>query len=59
MTGRNIYEKLLREIAPNVFETAYANGERTVCNYGPSAYRLSDGRAIPPMGYVELLPTDK
>lgn len=41
-----------REIAPQVFETAYANGERTVCNYNALPYRISDGRTVEPMSYV-------
>ena len=31
------------EIAPNVFETVYENGERTVCDYNDFTARLVDG----------------
>jgi len=41
-----------RALAPDVFETVYANGERTVCNYGKSAWALADVGAVPPMGYI-------
>ena len=41
-----------REIAPQVFETAYVNGERTICNYAAIAFRLPDGRNVEPMSYV-------
>lgn len=41
-----------REIAPQVFETVYANGQRTVCNYNAFSYRISDGATVEPMSYV-------
>ena len=41
-----------RELAPQVFETRYGNGERTVCNYGERAYKLDGRTFVPPMGYV-------
>ena len=41
-----------RELAPQVFETRYGNGERTVCNYGERAYKLDGRMFVPPMGYV-------
>lgn len=42
-----------RELRPGVFETAYGNGERTVCNY-TDAPVVIEGRTIEPMGYVLL-----
>ena len=40
-----------REIAPKVFETRYANGERTLCNYNETPVTV-EGNTIAPMGYV-------
>ena len=42
-----------REIAPQVFETAYANGERTICNYNDKPVAAA-GRTVAPLGYVLL-----
>ena len=39
------------EIAPDVFETRYSDGSRTVCNYGKEPFDCN-GRAIPSMGYA-------
>lgn len=43
-----------RALAPQVFETSYANGERTVCNYGAAPYDLGGGKTVAPMGYLLL-----
>lgn len=40
-----------REIAPDVFETRYADGSRTVCNYRAEAF-AADGAQIPALGYA-------
>ena len=40
-----------REIAPDVFETRYANGAATVCNYGTSPF-FFEGEKVAPMGYA-------
>ena len=40
-----------RELAQDVFETRYADGSRTVCNYREAPFAL-DGGAVPPMGYI-------
>ena len=40
-----------REIATGVFETRYADGSRTVCNYRSEPFAV-DGRKVEPMGYV-------
>ena len=40
-----------REIAPGVFETRYANGSATVCNYGASPF-VFKGESVAPMGYA-------
>ena len=42
-----------RELRPGVFETAYGNGERTVCNYTDKPVVI-EGRTVAPMGYVLL-----
>lgn len=42
---------LHREIAPQVFETVYANGERTLCNYNDHEVEV-DGVKVPPVGFV-------
>ena len=44
-----------REIAPDVFETRYGDGSRTVCNYGSGAFAV-DKRVIPPLGYALFSP---
>ena len=44
-----------REVAPDVFETRYADGSRTVCNYRSASFDL-DGEPVPPMGYVLFAP---
>ena len=44
-----------REIAPDVFETRYADGSRTVCNYRNVPFDYT-GSVIPPMGYVLYSP---
>ena len=40
-----------REIAPKVFETRYANGERTICNYNETPVAV-EGNTVEGMGYV-------
>ena len=40
-----------REVAKDVFETRYADGSRTVCNYRAEAFPLG-GETVPAMGYV-------
>ena len=40
-----------REVAPQVFETVYANGEATLCNYNEREVECA-GRRIPALGYV-------
>ena len=40
-----------REVAKDVFETRYADGSRTVCNYRAEAFPLG-GETVPSMGYV-------
>lgn len=40
-----------RELAPEVFETVYGDGSRTVVNYGSAAYDLG-GVSVPAIGYV-------
>ena len=44
-----------RELAPEVFETVYGDGSRTVVNYGSAAYDLG-GVSIPALGYVLVGP---
>ena len=39
------------EVAKDVFETRYADGSRTVCNYRSEPF-VSDGCSVAPMGYV-------
>ena len=45
-----------REIAKDVFETCYADGSRTICNYRSEAFPVG-GETVPPMGYVLFGPT--
>lgn len=40
-----------REIMPNVFETVYGNGERTICNYNENEVEHA-GRKVPALGYI-------
>ena len=40
-----------RALAPEVFETAYGDGSRTVVNYGDTALNLG-GVSVPAVGYV-------
>ena len=40
-----------REVAKDVFETRYADGSRTVCNYRAEAFSFG-GETAPSMGYV-------
>ncbi|MBN2308850.1 MAG: hypothetical protein JXR94_07775 [Candidatus Hydrogenedentes bacterium] len=40
-----------RQVAENVFETVYSNGERVIVNHGESAYALPAGGAVPPHAY--------
>ena len=40
-----------REVAKDVFETRYADGSRTICNYRAEAFPLG-GETVPSMGYV-------
>jgi hypothetical protein len=40
-----------REVAKDVFETRYADGSRTVCNYRAEMFSLG-GETVPSMGYV-------
>ena len=40
-----------RQIAEGVFETAYANGERVVVDYGKTPYPLAAGEVVPPRAY--------
>ena len=46
------------EIAQDVFETRYADGSRTVCNYRGEPFAL-DGEAVPAMGYILMGPDGK
>ena len=40
-----------RQMAEDVFETVYSNGERVVVNYGDSPHKLSDTRTVPPKAF--------
>ena len=40
-----------REVAKDVFETRYADGSRTVCNFRAEAFSFG-GETVPSMGYV-------
>jgi hypothetical protein len=44
-----------REVAPNVFETRYGDGSRTVVNYRPMAF-LADGVSVLALGYTLVNP---
>lgn len=44
-----------RELAPEVFETVYGDGSRTVVNYGSAAHDLG-GVSVPALGYVLVGP---
>ena len=44
-----------REIAPNVFETKYEDGERTICNYNIHEFKYGD-RTVNALGYVLVRP---
>lgn len=51
---RHLQKELMlshREVAPQVFATAYANGETTVCNYAEQDV-VYDGKTNPSAGYV-------
>ena len=51
---RHLQKELMtshREVAPQVFETAYANGEATLCNYNEREVEHA-GRRIPALGYI-------
>ena len=41
-----------RQLADDVFETGYSNGERVVVNYGEQPYVLGDGQTVPPQDYL-------
>ena len=43
------------EVAPDVFETCYADGSRTVCSYRTEPFGLG-GETIPSMGYILYSP---
>ena len=40
-----------REIAPDVFETRYEDGSRTICNYRKEPFIIDD-ESVPAMGYI-------
>ncbi|HUT94686.1 MAG TPA: DUF5696 domain-containing protein [Thermoguttaceae bacterium] len=40
-----------RQVAEEVFETVYGNGERVLVNYGERPYPLAAGGSVPPRGY--------
>ena len=44
-----------REVAPDVFETAYGDGSRTVVNYRKAAFS-ADGVSVPALGYTLVNP---
>ena len=51
---RHLQKELMtshREVAPQVFETVYANGEATICNYNEREVECA-GRKVPALGYV-------
>lgn len=55
---RHLQKELMashREVAPQVFETAYANGEATLCNYNEREVEVA-GRRIPALGYILINP---
>ena len=55
---RHLQRELLQshcEISPNVFETRYADGSRTVCNYRDSPFDYG-GETVPPLGYILYSP---
>lgn len=43
-----------RQLADEVFETTYSNGQRVVVNYGERPYSLSDGQTVSSRAYVLL-----
>jgi len=43
-----------RQLADEVMETTYANGQRVVVNYRQQAYRLPNGQSVPPRNYLLL-----
>jgi hypothetical protein len=47
-----------RQLADQVFETAYSNGQRVVVNYREQLYPLPTGEAVPARGYLVLSPPE-
>ena len=41
-----------RQVAENVFETTYSNGERVVVNYREQPFAMPGGERVPTMGYL-------
>jgi hypothetical protein len=41
-----------RQLADDVFETAYSNGHRVVVNYNEQTFLLPTGQSVPPRGYL-------
>lgn len=40
-----------RQLAPQVFETVYGNGQRVLVNYGDKPYQLPKNQAVPPRAF--------
>jgi hypothetical protein len=45
-----------RQLAEQVFETSYSNGQRTVVNYGEQPHPLPSGEIVPARGYLLVDP---
>lgn len=45
-----------RQLAEDVFETTYSNGQRVVVNYREQAYALPAGQSVPPRGFLLVRP---